>query len=38
MSYLDWLIGQDFLKGDLKRAIEDHLNTRAGWKRMETEA
>lgn len=33
-SYLDWLIGQDWLKADLRECIEDHLETRADWKRM----
>lgn len=34
-SYLDWLIGQDWIQGrDLCRDITAHLNTRADWHQM----
>ena len=37
VDYLDWLIGQDWMeeKPALKTAIEDHLQTRPEWKRMD---
>jgi uncharacterized protein (DUF3820 family) len=34
VGYLDWLIGQDWLKPDLKQEIENHLETRTEWRRM----
>lgn len=34
VAYLDWLIGQDWLKPDLKETIEDHLQGRPEWQRM----
>lgn len=33
VGYLDWLIGQDFLRGDLRDCIERHLEDRPEWKR-----
>jgi uncharacterized protein (DUF3820 family) len=32
-AYLDWLIGQEWFKGDLKTSVEAHLETRADWLR-----
>ena len=37
VSYLDWIIGQDWLKPDLKDDITVHLETRAEWHRVENE-
>ena len=34
VSYLDWLIGQDWLKPDLEKQIHEHLQTRPEWKNM----
>jgi len=34
VEYLDWLIGQDWLKRDLREGIEAHLQTRAEWHRL----
>lgn len=36
VSYLDWLIGQDWMdeKKDLKEAIIDHLHTRPEWREL----
>lgn len=34
VRYLDWLIGQDWLKSELKEQILSHLQTRAEWKRI----
>lgn len=34
VSYLDWLIGQDWLRPELKEQIEAHLETRPEWDRM----
>ena len=34
--YLDWLIGQDWLRPGLRARIEAHLQTRADWKRIPT--
>jgi uncharacterized protein (DUF3820 family) len=35
VSYLDWLIGQDWLKPELKEQVEAHLQTRPEWQRMD---
>jgi len=35
-TYLDWLIGQDWLRPGLRLRIEAHLATRADWKRIPT--
>jgi len=32
--YLDWLLGQDWVSSHLKEQIEEHLDTRPEWKRM----
>lgn len=34
VAYLDWLIGQDWLKDDLKKAITAHLESRPEWHQM----
>jgi len=34
VGYLDWLIGQDWLRPQLKCEIEAHLETRAEWHRL----
>jgi uncharacterized protein (DUF3820 family) len=34
VGYLDWLIGQDWLRPEMKEQIEAHLETRPEWKRM----
>lgn len=34
VEYLDWLIGQDWLRPELKRQIEDHLRSRPEWERL----
>lgn len=36
VSYLDWLIGQDWMdeKPELKESIEEHLRGRPEWHRM----
>ena len=34
VEYLDWLIGQDWLKPQLENEILAHLKTRAEWKRL----
>ena len=34
VDYLDWLIGQDWLKPQLKAEIEAHLESRTEWRRM----
>jgi uncharacterized protein (DUF3820 family) len=34
VSYLDWIIGQDWIKPDLKEQIEEHLQTRPEWHRL----
>lgn len=31
VEYLDWLIGEHWLRPALKRAIEEHLMGRRGW-------
>lgn len=33
-EYLDWLIGQDWLKDPLRSDVENNLRTRADWKGM----
>ena len=36
VEYLDWLIGQDkWLHPDLRKEIEDHLETRPEWRSMD---
>jgi uncharacterized protein (DUF3820 family) len=35
VGYLDWLIGQDWLKPDLKEQIEQHLKGRPEWHRLD---
>ena len=37
VDYLDWLIGQDWLKPDLKSKVETHLKTRPEWAEMDAE-
>lgn len=32
VEYLDWLIGQTWLRDDLKEDITAHLRTRADWE------
>jgi uncharacterized protein (DUF3820 family) len=34
VEYLDWLIGQTWLKPELEKQILAHLKTRDEWKRM----
>lgn len=34
VKYLDWLIGQTWLKPELEKEIHAHLKTRDEWKRM----
>jgi uncharacterized protein (DUF3820 family) len=34
VEYLDWLIGQDWLRPALKKQIEAHLLTRPEWQRL----
>jgi len=34
-EHLDWCIGQDWLKDDLKSSIDAHLRTRADWLRQD---
>lgn len=34
VEYLDWLIGQDWLRSELENEIHAHLKTRVEWKRM----
>lgn len=34
VDYLDWLIGQDWLKPDLEKQIHEHLKTRPEWKNL----
>lgn len=34
VSYLDWLIGQDWLNSDLENEIHEHLKTRPEWQSM----
>ena len=36
-DYLDWLLGQDWLRRELAEAIESHLKTRADWARKEAD-
>lgn len=36
-DYLDWLIGQDWLKSELTQQITDHLNTRSDWHQKDNE-
>lgn len=38
VDYLDWLIGQDWLRPKLREALESHLMGRAEWRRMGEEA
>lgn len=33
-EYLDWLIGQDWLRGDLRKLVEAQLSKRADWRKM----
>lgn len=35
VSYLDWLIGQEWLNPDLEKQIHEHLRTRPEWQSME---
>ena len=32
VSYLDWLIGQNWLDSDLEKQIHEHLKTRPEWQ------
>ena len=34
VGYLDWLIGQSWVRVNLKQQILEHLRTRAEWKRL----
>ena len=34
VQYLDWLIGQDWLKPEFEAEILAHLKTREEWQRM----
>jgi uncharacterized protein (DUF3820 family) len=34
VKYLDWLIGEDWLRPELKQQIEAHLRTRPEWLNM----
>ncbi len=34
VSYLDWLIGQDWLDSELESQIHEHLKTRPEWQSM----
>ena len=34
IEYLDWLIGQDWLRDDLKEDIQDYLESCPEWQRM----
>jgi len=34
VKYLDWLIGEDWLRQELKQQIEAHLRTRPEWLRI----
>jgi hypothetical protein len=34
VKYLDWLIGQDWVRPELEKEILAHLKTRDEWKRM----
>jgi len=37
VRYLDWLIGQDWLRDDLRQQILSHLKTRPDWEGLEDE-
>jgi hypothetical protein len=37
VEYLDWLIGQDWLRADLRTSIEKHLKSRQEWREMDHE-
>lgn len=37
VEYLDWLIGQEWLRPAFKAQLEAHLATRPDWKRMDDE-
>lgn len=34
-SYLDWLLSQDWVYPHFKEQIEEHLETRSDWKKMD---
>lgn len=35
VEYLDWLIGQDWLKSDIKELITKHLKSRPEWQALD---